>query len=72
MFHASVFLNLFFDAGYVYDAYYFLKNPLANQVVYSGGLGLDLVMFYDKVLRLEVALNKQQQAGFFIHFIQPI
>lgn len=72
MFHASVFLNLFFDAGYVHDDYYFLQNQLANQVVYSTGLGLDLVVFYDKVLRLEVALNKQNQTGFFIHFIQPI
>jgi hypothetical protein len=72
MFHFAVYLNLFADGGYVYDHYYFEKNALSNQFVYSGGLGLDIVVFYDKVLRLEYAINKQLQDGFFIHFIQPI
>ncbi len=72
MFHYAVYINLFADAGYVYDKYYFEKNVLSNQLIYSGGIGLDLVMFYDKVIRFEFAINKQQQYGFYIHFVQPI
>jgi len=72
MFHYAVYLNLFFDAGYVTDNYYFQKNTLSNQLLYSGGIGLDVVTFYDKVVRFEYTLNKQLQHGFFIHFVQPI
>lgn len=72
MFHYAVYLNLFFDAGYVSDAYYFQKNVLSNQFVYSAGVGLDLVTFYDKVIRFEYTINKKQQHGFFLHFVQPI
>lgn len=72
MFHYATYLNLFFDAGYVYDTYYDQKNALANQLNYSCGIGLDVVTFYDKVIRFEYTFNKQLQHGFFIHFVQPI
>jgi hypothetical protein len=72
MFHYAAYINLFFDAGYVSDKYYAEKNTLANQLIYSAGIGIDLVTFYDKVIRFEYTLNKQMQHGFFIHFVQPI
>lgn len=72
MFHYAAYLNLFFDAGYVWDKYYAARNPLSNTVIAGAGLGLDLVTFYDKVMRLEYSFNLNYQHGFFIHFVAPI
>ena len=72
MFHFATYVNLFFDAGYVDDKYYAQKNILSNQFIYSAGIGVDVVTFYDKVIRFEYTVNKQLQHGFFIHFVQPI
>jgi outer membrane protein assembly factor BamA len=72
MFHYAAYLNVFFDAGYVWDKYYAQQNPLANTVVMGAGLGLDLVTFYDKVVRFEYSFNRNYEHGFFIHFVAPI
>ena len=72
LFHYSVFLNVFVDAGYVWDNRYFRQNPLANEQIFGTGLGLDIVTYYDKVVRFEYSLNKDFKHGFYIHFVQPI
>lgn len=71
-FHYSVFLNVFADAGYVIDRINENVNPLANDLQYAAGLGLDFVTYYDVVVRFEGAINKQGQPGFYIHFKNPI
>lgn len=71
-FHYSVFLNAFGDAGYVVDQINAAINPLANTVQYSYGLGLDLVTYYDLVVRFEGSLNKDGKPAFFINFRNPI
>lgn len=68
----SLYLNAFFDAGRVWDRRYNEVNPLANELMMSGGLGLDFVTYYDSVLRVEVAYNRYRELGFFLHFVQPI
>lgn len=74
----ALYLNLFSDAGYVksYKAsshpshvYY---NPLNNKMLYSWGLGLDLVSYYDLVLRFEYVFTSEKTNGFFIGFKAPI
>ncbi len=70
--HYAFYLNLYVDAGYVYDRLTPHTNPLANQFLYGSGLGLDFVSFYDKVIRFEYSVNKELQHGFFLHFIKPI
>lgn len=72
MFHYAAYLNVFFDAGYVWDKYYEAQNPKANNLLMGGGIGLDLVTFYDKVVRFEYSFNRNMEHGFFIHFVQPI
>lgn len=62
--------NLFFDAGYVYGPRFEENNSLVNEYLYSGGIGLDLVTYYDRVLRLEGTVNALGEAGFYIHFKQ--
>ncbi len=72
MFHYAVYLNAYFDAGYVWDKKYANLNPLSNSFLYSGGIGLDIVTFYDKVIRFEYSINRKMEQGFFVHFVQPI
>lgn len=70
--HFSMYGNLFFDMAYVHGNHYDSDgNNYVNRLLFSGGLGLDLVSYYDQVLRLEVSLNREGQAGFFIHVEVP-
>ena len=68
----ALYANLFFDMAYVSDIYTNELNPLANQLLYGTGVGLDMISYYDIVLRLELSINKQKQTGFFISFTAPI
>ncbi len=68
----AMYANVFFDVGYASDLHHQLTNPLANQLIWGTGFGLDLVSYYDTVIRLEFTLNKQKETGFFINFVAPI
>ena len=61
------FINVFFDAGYVQDKFFYKTNSLVNSWQYGYGASIDLITYYDVVLRLEYSFNKQVQSGFFIH-----
>jgi len=66
--HYALYLNLFFDVGYVRNQVNFEYNNLSNKVLFGTGVGIDLVTYYDLVLRLEFAVNRQGQTGVFVHF----
>ncbi|RLD64597.1 MAG: hypothetical protein DRJ01_00295 [Bacteroidetes bacterium] len=70
--HYSVYLNLFFDSGYVNDNIYDVSNTMVKEFLYSGGIGIDFVTYYDKIIRFEYSVNKFGNNGFFIHFGAPI
>lgn len=71
--HYAIYLNLFFDAGYVRDRYQSKSvNSMVNRFLYSTGLGIDFVTYYDQTLRVEYSLNQFGERGFFIHFEAPI
>lgn len=61
-----VFLKGYGDAGYAY-----IPNPvnslLNNKWLKAWGAGLDIVTFYDVVLKLEYSFNQFGQGGLFIH-----
>lgn len=67
----AVYLNVFADAGRVWDSRYAEANFLAGQWMSGYGIGLDLVTSYDQVVRTEYSLNALGEHGFFIHFSQP-
>lgn len=69
--HYALYMNLFFDSGYV-DSDYSINNNMTNEFLYSGGIGIDLVTYYDKVLRIEYSLNKFGEHGIFFHLGAPI
>lgn len=62
--------NAFFDSGYVYGKSFEANNSLVNQYLYSFGLGLDLVTYYDKVMRVEGSINGEGEFGVYIAFKQ--
>lgn len=69
----AVYIKAYFDSGIVSNSYSNPENhPLANRYIYGGGIGLDIVTFYDTVIRLEYSINKQQEGGFFFHFRSDI
>ena len=67
----EIYSNVFFDAGYVYDkfeAYKQYNNTLVNKLMYSSGIGIDFVTYYDKILRFDYSLNALGESGLFIHW----
>ncbi len=67
----AFYLNAFADAGYVVNDFT-ENNPYNNKMLYSWGLGLDFVTYYDMVLRFEYAFTSVGTNGFFIGFGMPI
>jgi outer membrane protein assembly factor BamA len=55
------------DVGYVYNRTNVVGNSLNNKLMYSGGIGLDIISIYDIVLRFEYSFNQFRQGGLYIH-----
>lgn len=69
--HYAVYLNLFADAGYVNNDFPDPTNTMVNTWQFSTGIGIDLVTYYDQVLRIEYAINRYGEHGFFFHLETP-
>jgi outer membrane protein assembly factor BamA len=58
--------KVFANTGYVYD-----PDPgtslLSNRMLYSGGVGIDIVTFYDIILRFEWSFNQLGENGLYLH-----
>lgn len=65
--HYSLYINAFVDLGYVKDAMPNPSNKLPNTYLTSTGIGIDLVAYYDQIIRFEYSLNRLGEHGFFIH-----
>jgi outer membrane protein assembly factor BamA len=61
-----IYAKAYVDLGYVYDKY---DNPnsLVNKTLYTGGVGIDVVTFYDFVFRAEFSMNQLGEKGLFFH-----
>lgn len=64
----KLYLSLNNDIGYVNDPYDPGQNFLNNRLLWGGGLGLDFIVYYDKVFRVEYSLNHLKEGGLFLHF----
>lgn len=58
--------KMYADAGYFYQPGA-LNMPLNNRFARSGGFGIDLVSFYDVVIRFEYSFNQFGEKGLFVH-----
>jgi hemolysin activation/secretion protein len=61
-----IFATAFSDYGYVYNQN-FDNNSLVNRMLYTAGLGIDIVTFYDISLKFDYSINQLGQNGLFLH-----
>jgi outer membrane protein assembly factor BamA len=64
----AMFLTFYTDAGYVHDGYFSANNLLQNRPLYGIGTGLDIVTYYNSVIRINYALNSLGQARLYLNF----
>lgn len=64
----KLFLVLHNELGYVNNPFYKTNNPLSNELLWGAGLGLDVVVYYNKVFNLEYSRNHLGEHGFFLHW----
>ncbi len=75
----NAYLEFYADGGYV-DAeirnnqttFPEETNSLPNTLLFSGGLGLNLLFYNDRILRLEYSVNSLKDHGIFVHFQKAI
>lgn len=68
----AIYGNIFFDMGYVAQNYLQPIGIYNNKFLFSGGLGIDFVTYYDKVLRIDATINREGKFGVYLHFTAPI
>lgn len=54
------------DLGYAYTKKQY-QTQLNNRLLYSGGIGIDVVTLYDITLRFEYSLNQLRESGLYFH-----
>ncbi|MDI9365441.1 MAG: hypothetical protein QM541_10850 [Flavobacterium sp.] len=60
------FLKAFGDVGYAYNKYPG-NSLLNNTLIYTGGIGLDIVSIYDFVFKIEFSFNQLGSQGLYLH-----
>jgi hypothetical protein len=64
----AIYIKAYVDGGYARNAYPTQKNKrLLNTALGGAGIGVDLVTYYDYVLRFEYSFNRQGESGLFFH-----
>ncbi len=64
----KAYLSLNNDLGYSTDPFYAADNPLSNRLLHGHGIGLDLVIYYTRVLQFEYTFNHLGEGGFYLRF----
>lgn len=62
-----IYLKAYGDLGYSYNSRPG-TSTLDNKLLYTYGIGADIVTFYDAVLRVDYSFNQLHQKGLFLHF----
>ncbi len=61
-----IFGKIYGNTGYVYNPQPG-ENFLSNTMLYSGGVGIDILTFYDFTMKFEWTFNQLGQNGLFLH-----
>ncbi|MEQ9165200.1 MAG: outer membrane protein assembly factor, partial [Fulvivirga sp.] len=65
----DIYFKVYFDSGYGENfENYELNTTLSDRYLFGTGAGIDFVTYYDSVIRLEYTINRENEAGFFLHF----
>jgi outer membrane protein assembly factor BamA len=69
----AAYLNAYYDIGYGYSSTIFPGNQyLSNEWLRGGGIGIDVVTYYDSVIRLEYSINKMLERRIYLAFTTDI
>jgi outer membrane protein assembly factor BamA len=68
----AFYINLIADVGFVREDTYGAFNPYNNRGLYSWGIGLDFISYYDLVLRFEYVFTIIGTHGFYFGFGMPV
>lgn len=68
LFIVNMLLTANIDVGYVNDRFYGVDNLFSNRTLVGYGMGLDMVFYHNKLLRLEVSRNHTGEIGLYLHF----
>ena len=65
----AFYFKTFIDVGYSGDSLLNTEdNFYKNELIGSIGIGLDIVTYYDFVMRLEYSINREGNTGFYFNF----
>jgi hypothetical protein len=67
----DIYVTAFSDYGYTVNNTYEQTNTFANSLLIGYGTGVNFVAYYDRILRAEVAMNRQKRAGLYLHLYYP-
>ncbi len=69
----AAYLSVYADGGYVHST---IAEPyqsrLANRLLFGGGVGLDVVTFYNLVFRFNASVNREGQRGLFFSLARDL
>ncbi len=63
-----IYLSLHTDLGYVHDPWYAEGNTLRNRLLWSHGVGIHFLAYYNKRITLEWSRNASGENGLFLHW----
>ncbi len=64
----SAYLTLNFDHGYMVNYAGYIENELlTDRYIYGGGIGLDIISFYDFVMRWEYSMNIEREHALYFN-----
>lgn len=62
------YLALNMDVGYVNSPFFTSTNSMINRWLAGFGVGLNILMFYDRLLKFEFTINEFGENGLFLHY----
>ena len=62
----SIYAKTYADFGYAYNKTTY-ETALNNKLLYTGGVGIDIVTFYDIHFKVEYSFNQLSKNGLFLH-----
>ena len=63
----KTYLSINNNFGFANDPFDNGENFLNERLLWGGGLGIDFVLYYDKVFRVEYSFNHLLENGLFLH-----
>ena len=62
-----IMLTCYNDIGYVHTPQYSQENDLGNTLLWGAGIGLDFIVYYDKIVQIQFSRNHLNEYGLFLH-----